>query len=476
MHKGLTALLLAMILSGCALGPDYERPAVDAPRAWRTQAGEARDAANAAWWRQLGDPVLDGLIAGALEENKDLAIAAARIQEYEGRLMVTSSDLFPHAQASGEGGRVRSSEKEGSLLSNFLENPRNKYQAVLGASWELDFWGRYRRAGEAARADLLSTEEARLAVALSVAAGVAGGYVTLRDLDSQLIIAKRTAEGQRSTMDLFEKRARGGVVSDLELNQVRSQYYQATSRIPNIEKLISQQENALCVLMGRNPGPIPRGKAIEELAVPAVPPGLPSELLERRPDIRQAEQNLVAANARIGEARALYFPSISLTGAYGWSSSKLSDLLSGSSRMWSYSGSATLPIFAGGAIRGQNIIAEAVQKEALLSYQKAIQNAFREVDDSLTNQRKTREQLQEQKSQVDALRGYARIARARFDNGYTSYLEVLDAERSLFDAEISFAQTEGTLFTDLVGLYKAMGGGWGVAGDTPSPPESTGDR
>ncbi|HOW99262.1 MAG TPA: efflux transporter outer membrane subunit, partial [Deltaproteobacteria bacterium] len=369
MHKGLTALLLAMILSGCALGPDYERPAVDAPRAWRTQAGEARDAANAAWWRQLGDPVLDGLIAGALEENKDLAIAAARIQEYEGRLMVTSSDLFPHAQASGEGGRVRSSEKEGSLLSNFLENPRNKYQAVLGASWELDFWGRYRRAGEAARADLLSTEEARLAVALSVAAGVAGGYVTLRDLDSQLIIAKRTAEGQRSTMDLFEKRARGGVVSDLELNQVRSQYYQATSRIPNIEKLISQQENALCVLMGRNPGPISRGKGIEELTVPAVPSGLPSELLERRPDIRQAEQNLVAANARIGEARALYFPSISLTGAYGWSSSKLSDLLSGSSRMWSYSGSATLPIFAGGAIRGQNIIAEAVQKEALLSYQ-----------------------------------------------------------------------------------------------------------
>lgn len=472
MRKALTALLLTMTLAGCALGPNYKHPAIDAPQAWRTEVSEAKDVANTAWWEQLGDPVLNDLITTALKENKDLKIAAARVEEYEGRLMVTRSDLFPQAEATGSGGRVHYSEKDGTVISQIVPDPRHTYQAALGASWELDLWGRYRRADEAARADLLSTDEARLGVILSIVSGVAGGYVTLRDLDSQLAIATRTAEGRKSTLDLFQKRAEGGVVSDLELNQVKSQYYQALARVPNIEKAVGQQENALCVLLGRNPGPIPRGRTLDQLTAPAVPQGLPSDLLERRPDIRQAEQNLVSANARIGEARALYFPSISLTGAFGWSSAHLSDLFNGPAKVWNYSGSATMPIFSAGAIRGQNVVASAGQREMLLTYQKTIQNAFREVDDSLSNQRLTRAQIDAQKNQVEALRAYARTARLRFDNGYTSYIEVLDAETSLFDAELSLSQTEGTLFTDLFGLYKAMGGGWQVGAVLAAPEEA----
>lgn len=471
MHRGMTVLLLGTILAGCALGPDYRRPAVEAPQAWRTEVKEARDVANTLWWEQLGDPVLNDLILTAIRENKDLKIAAARIEEYEGRLMVTRADLFPKAEASGKASRSRSSEKDNSLIANFIPNPRNQYQATLGSSWELDFWGRYRRADEASRADLLSTEEGRLGTILSVVSATASGYVNLRDLDNQLLIAQRTADGKESTMHLFEQRAKGGVVSDLELSQVKSQYYQAAARIPSIEKMIGQQENALCILLGRNPGPIPRGKAIHELIPPSVPSGLPSDLLERRPDIRQAEQNLISANAHVGEAKALYFPDISLTGAFGWSSPHLSDVFNAPSRVWSYGGGVTAPIFAGGAIRGQNKVAQAVQKETLLAYQKTIQNAFREVDDFLTNQRRSREQLEAQKMQVNALRDYARIARARFDNGYTSYIEVLDAERNLFDAELSYSQTQGTLFIDLVSIYKAMGGGWVTEANKLSAPQ-----
>lgn len=471
MRKGFIVLSLGIILAGCAIGPNYKRPEAETPQAWRTEVKEARDTANTAWWEQFGDPVLDDLIHTALRENKDLMIAAARIEEYEGYLMVTRADLLPRAEASGTAAKQHLSEKDDSLISRFLPNPHNSFQATLSAAWELDLWGRYRRADEASRAQLMSTEQARLGVILSVVSSVASGYINLRDLDNQLIIAKNTADGRKSTLDLFLNRAKGGVVSDLEVNQVKSQYAQALARIPAIEKGIGQQENALCILLGRNPGPIPRGKTIDTLILPVVPTGLPSDLIERRPDIRQAEQNLIAANANIGVARSLYFPSISLTGAFGWSSSDLSDLFKDPSRVWSYGGSLTAPIFAGGAIRGQNKAARAVQKETLLGYLKTVQNAFREVDDSLSNQRRSREQLGAQKMQVDALKNYARIARARFDNGYTSYLEVLDAERSLFDAELSFSQTEATLFIDLIGLYKAMGGGWAVEADKLTEPQ-----
>jgi multidrug efflux system outer membrane protein len=294
---------------------------------------------------------------------------------------------------------------------------------------------------------------------------VASAYVNLRDLDTQLEIARRTAKSRGESYDLFQLRFRGGVISELELSQVKSEYEQALSLIPFIEKTIAQQENALSVLLGRNPGPIPRGKTIDEFVLPAVPGGLPSDLLANRPDIRQAEQDLIAANARIGVARSLYFPTISLTGLFGFASTDLSNLFTGPARTWSWAAPLTAPVFTGGAIRGQVKSAEAVQQQALLRYQQFIQTAFGEVEDALIDQKRSREQLAIQAQQVESLRNYARFARLRFDNGYTSYIEVLDAERSLFNAELSQAQTKGVLFQALVNLYKAMGGGWVVEAD-----------
>ena len=294
---------------------------------------------------------------------------------------------------------------------------------------------------------------------------MASSYVNLRDLDKQLEIAKQTADGREEGYKLFKLRFEGGIISLLELSQVKSEYEEALSRVPVYEKLIAQQENALSVLLGRNPGPIPRGKSIDELVLPSIPAGLPSDLLANRPDILQAEQNLVAANANIGVAKAQYFPTISLTGLLGYASNDLSKLFTSSGFTWAYGAPITVPIFTAGAIAGQVKAAEAVQQQLVIRYQQAIQTAFREVDDALVDQKRSRETLEAQGQQVGTLMQYARIARLRFDEGYTSYLEVLDAERSLFNAQLSYAQTQGTIFQSLVNVYKAIGGGWVVEAD-----------
>ncbi|HEX9024775.1 MAG TPA: efflux transporter outer membrane subunit, partial [Geobacteraceae bacterium] len=282
----------------------------------------------------------------------------------------------------------------------------------------------------------------------------------LLDLDRQLEIARNTAKSHEESFRIFTLRFKEGYVSDLEISQVKSEYERALATIPTIEKAIAQQEDALSLLLGRNPGPIKRGTGIDGLGLPAVPAGLPSELLERRPDIRQAEQQLISANAQIGAAKAQFFPSISLTGMFGWESIRLSKLFTGPARIWTYAASASQPIFTGGAISEEVKAARAFREEALQSYQKTIQGAFRDVDDALIDQKRTREQLEAQARQVEALRTYASTARLRYENGYTSYIEVLDAERSLFDAELSYTQTRGGLFLALINLYKAMGGGW----------------
>jgi multidrug efflux system outer membrane protein len=292
---------------------------------------------------------------------------------------------------------------------------------------------------------------------------VANSYVSLRSLDKQLATSRQTAAGREQSYQLFKLRFEGGVVSQLELNQMKSEYEAALASIPVYEKAVAQQENALSVLLGRNPGAIPRGKSIDELTFPAVPAGLPSDLLANRPDIRRAEQDLVAANANIGVAKARYFPSISLTGLFGVASADLSTLFTSPAQTWSYAVPVSMPIFTAGAIAGQVKAAEAYREQLLLRYQQAIQNAFREVDDALVDHQRSREQLSAQGRQVEALREYARIARLRFDEGYTSYLEVVDAERSLFSAQLSSAQTQGAIFQALVNIYKAMGGGWLVA-------------
>lgn len=475
MGKALLTLVMVFFLAGCMVGPDYKRPTTDNPTTWRLEEQAAKDTANTSWWHQFNDPVLNHLIDEALKQNLDLKIATARIEEYVGRYWVGRSGLFPQIGADGEAGRNRISEEGATPISSQVENPADFYQGVIYGSWEIDLWGKLRRATEASRADLLATQEARQGVILSLVSAVANGYIALRDLDKQLEVAIQTAKSREDSYKLFKLRYEGGVISELELNQVKSEYEQALATIPQIQKLVVFQENALSQLLGRNPGPITRGKSMDELVLPSVPAGLPSDLLEKRPDIRQAEQTLIAANARIGVARAQYFPTISLTGLFGWASADLSELITGSAQVWSWGGVLTAPIFTGGRIQGQAKAAEAIQQEALFGYQNTIKTAFRDVDDALVNQRRTREQLEAQQRQVDALREYARFARLRYENGLTSYIEVLDAERSLFSAELGYAQTQGVLFSSLVNLYKAMGGGWVVEADKLTVPTPVAD-
>jgi len=460
MRKVIVFLFFALFVSGCMMGPNYQRPDVDTPQTWRFEDKEAKDVANTAWWKQFNDPVLNELITISLQENKDVKIAAAVIEEFMGRYGVVRAPLYPQIGAGAIAGRDRATEEGPAPMSSAVENPANNYQVFLNVSWEIDLWGKLRRATEAARADLLSTEEARRTIILSLVTSVAGAYINLRDLDKQLEIAKQTAKAREDSYKLFKLRFEGGVISELELSQVKSEYEAALAAIPLLEKTIIQQENTLSVLLGRNPGAIQRGKTVDDLVLPCIPAGLPSDLLVNRPDIRQAEQNLISANAQIGVARAQYFPTISLTGLFGWASTDLSDLFSGPAKTWSWAVPVAAPIFTGGAISGQVKAAEAIQHQTLVRYQQVIQNAFRETEDSLVDQRKTKEQLQTLKQQVGSLTDYAQIARLRYDNGYTSYIEVLDAERSLFNAQLTYAQTQGVLFQAMINLYKAIGGGW----------------
>jgi len=457
--------LLALAFGGCTVGPNYVRPAVDTPPSWRITDAEAMDLANTAWWGQFDDPVLDNLVRVALRENLDLQIAAARVDEFAGRYGFVRADLFPQAGANAAAGRQRFTKETGNTNSPGTNFTLNSYSGTLGATWELDVWGRIRRATEAARADLVGSEEGRRAVILSLVGSVAGSYVNLRDLDRQLEISKETATSRGESLALFKLRFEGGFTSEVEYAQVKSQYEEAMATIPAVEKAITRQENALSVLLGRNPGPIPRGKTIDQLVLPSIPAGLPSDLLERRPDILRAEQTLIAANARIGVAKAAYYPAIGLTGFLGSASADLSNLFTGPAQVWNYNAPVSMPIFTAGKIAGDVKAAEAIRRQALAGYRQAIQAAFREVDDALVDQARTREQLTAQARQVQALQKYLELARLRFDNGYASYLEVLDAERSLFNVQLSYTQNQGVLFQAMIDLYKAMGGGWVTEAD-----------
>jgi outer membrane protein, multidrug efflux system len=470
--KKAIVLLVAVVLTGCMVGPNYQRPSVDIPQTWRFEDKEAKEVANTAWWEQFNDPALNELIEIALKENKDLKIAAARIEQFVGQLQTTRAPLFPQIGAGGSAGRQRVSELTGASPLEGVSSASptfNTYQVFLNASWEIDLWGKVRRASEAARANLLSSEEGRRSVILTLVTSVASSYINLLSLDKQLEVTRRTTESYKKAYDLFKLRFEHGIVSQLEVNQTKSQYEQALANVPFFEKTIAQQENALSVLLGRNPGPIPRGKSLDELNLPTVPAGLPSALLVNRPDIRQAEQDLVAANANIGAAKAQYFPSISLTGMFGYASSDLSRLFVGPGMMAGLAAPVVAPIFTGGAISGQVKSAESVQQQALIRYQQVIQTAFQDVDNALIDQRRTREQLTLLAQQVQSLREYVRFGWLRYDNGYVSYLEVLYAENLLYTAELTRTGVQGTLFEALVNCYKAMGGGWVAKADEMTP-------
>jgi multidrug efflux system outer membrane protein len=467
----LSACAALLALSGCLLGPDYARPKVDVPATYRFAQGEAAEIANVAWWEQFQDPVLDQLIATALQENRDVKIAAARVDEFRGQFVTTRSGLFPQIGAGADASRQRASAAAGIPIPNGVSPIYNQFDATVSVAWEIDLFGKVRRQTEAARANLLASEEGRRATILTLVGSVASAYINLRNLDRQLEIAKETVQSRDESVRVFTLRFKGGEVSQMELAQSQSEYEAARATIPQIEMQIGQQENALSVLIGKNPGAILRGRELSTLGTPPIPDGLPSDLLERRPDLLQAEQTLVSENALIGAAKALYFPSISLTGMFGTVSSQFSNLFTGPARVWSFAGSVAQPIFTAGNISGQVHQAEARQQEALFAYEKSIQVAFQEVEDALISVQKTHEQLAVVGNQVEALRTYARLASLRYEGGYTSYIEVLDAERSLFNAQLNYTQTQGAELTSFVNLYKAMGGGWVLAAEKLSYPQ-----
>ncbi len=467
MARRLAALSLALISSAaCALGPNYKRPEVPVPPTWRDlPTAEAESLANAPWWEVFQDPTLQELVRIALQENKDLKIAVERVEEARARYGFTKADLWPQVDLNAVAGRLRFNA--GSLVhtpegEGKAGPTETSIFAVTGdLSWELDFFGRIRRATEAQRALFLGTQEARRSAVLTLVSDVASAYLELRDLDLQLEIARRTIGTRVESLQLAKDRFEGGLTPEVDMRQAEAELHRVEAIIFDLERLIAAKENELGVLLGRNPGPVLRGVSVSEQKMPeAVPAGLPAALLERRPDIREAEQQLAAATANIGQAKALLFPRIALTGAFGFTSTDIDTLFEGPSKSWNIIGNLLQPIFNAGKNKRRVEITESQQRQTLYAYERTILQAFRETDDALTAYRKTGEQRLAQGSRVLAERKVLELAELRYKGGVAAYLEVLDAQRSLFGSEMDEAQAIGAHLTSLVRLYKALGGGW----------------
>ena len=461
--------LIVMGVVGCKVGPNYERPDIDTPAAWRIEYPAAADVANTKWWEQFGDPALNDLIDTALRENRDVRIAAARIDQFIGALVATRSQLFPQIGYGADAGRQQASRVGVPPIPPGGDAEFSLYQASLGAAWQIDLFGRVQRLSEAAQARVYASEQAKRGVVLSLVTSVAANYVALRALDRQLEVAQATANNFGETARIFDLRFKSGIVSMTEVTQIRSQYKLALAAIPAFEQAIAAQENLISILLGRNPQAIARGKSIDELIPPAIPAELPSALLQRRPDIMQAEQNLIAANANIGATRALYYPNLSLTGALGSVSTDIDDFLTSPARAWLLAAGLAGPIFTFGGISGQVHSAQAQEREALNFYQQTILNALREANDALVGSQKKVEEVAMQRERVDALREFARLSRLKFDSGVAGYLEVLIAENELFAAELSSVSLRAAQYTQLINVYRAMGGGWVDIADSLTP-------
>ena len=465
------AALIAAVLAGCmTVGPDYKRPQVDTPEQW--PGATAADTISPMWWKVYGDPVLDQMIDEALVHNLDLRRAIARVDEARAALGITRADQYPGVTAKAAASRNRISQETLITVPPGVDPKYNDYQATLNASYEIDFWGKYRRATEAARAELLGSQFNREAVRLALVSDVAKGYFRLRALDAQVAITQRTVSTRQASTALQRLRFDAGVASEFELRQVEAEAARAESLLPSIEQQLAAQETALAVLLGRSPRaivgqPVERGSAMDALtAPPSVPSGLPSEILERRPDLRLAEQTLVAANARIGQAKAAYYPSISLTGFFGAESATLSGLFDAQARFWQVAGSAAQTVFDAGRTRSQVGAAEARQQQALAQYQSAIQNAFKDALDALVAQRKAREVAEAEQKRIDALQSSMKLAQLRYDNGISSLLDVLDTERSLLDAQLNRVEAQRAQLAATADLFKALGGGWDGSPDS----------
>jgi multidrug efflux system outer membrane protein len=467
MKRCIILLSVALLTTGCTVGPRYKRPAVEIPGSYREtvaeQAGQQQTAAQQSvplgeqkWWDVFQDEQLRTLIRTALQQNYDLRIAASRVLEARAQLGITRADQFPTLNA---GAAIADSRTAQASFIPAFETSTGQVNA--SAIWELDFWGKFRRATEAAQANLLATEWARQEVVSTLIANVAAAYFQLRALDLQLEISKRTLQSRKESLGLTRVLADGGSTSLLDVRQAEQLVFTASTEIPVLEQQIKQQENFLNTLLGQNPGDVTRGTSLsEQRQPPEVPPGLPSELLERRPDIRQAEEQLITANAEIGVARAAYFPQISLSGTGGFQSSALSNLFTGPAGVWNFGASVTQPIFTAGRLRSGVRLAEARQKTALLVYQQSIQGAFRSVSDAFVAYRKTREFRVQEELLFQSAQEAARLSRLRYTGGVTGYLEVLTNETNAFSAELTVVQAHQNELLALVQLYEALGGGW----------------
>jgi multidrug efflux system outer membrane protein len=459
-----TALVATALASCMTVGPNYKRPQADLPEQWPGAA--ATEAVSATWWKMYGDSVLEQMVDEALVHNLDLRRAIARVDEARAALGITRADQYPGVSANASASRNRASTETILAVPPGVDPKYSDYRATLNASYEIDFWGKYRRATEAAQADLLGSQFNREAVRLALITDIARGYFNLRALDAQVAITRRTVSTRQASTALQRVRFEAGVASEFDLRQVEAEAAQAQALLPTIEGQLAQQETALALLLGRSPRaivgqPIERGAAMEALTVPpSVPAGLPSEMLERRPDLRQAEQNLVAANARIGQARAAYYPSISLTGFFGAESTSLSNLFDAQARIWQFAGSAAQTVFDAGRTKSQVGVAEARQQQALAQYQSSIQSAFKDALDALVIQRKARESMEAEQLRIDALQSSMKLAQLRYDNGISSLLDVLIAERALLDAQLNRVAAQRAQLAATADLFKALGGGW----------------
>ena len=456
-------LLAGSLLASCTLGPNYKRPVVETPAVHRGAPGATPESlADVKWFELFHDDRLTALVSTALKDNFDVRIAAERVQQARAAYGITRADQFPTVGVSADAIAARSS-KSGSnkFIPANADTSVSYVDAGFTLNWELDVWGRLRRLNEAARADYLATDEARRGVITTLVADVTQAYLSLRGLDLQLEIAQRAKDVATNSMQLIDERRTAGVASGLDVHQAEQLLYTATGQIADLERSITQAENALSLLLGHVPGDIERGQTLEAFqAPPSVPAGLPSALLARRPDILQAEQALIAANARIGAVKADYFPRISLTGFFGGQSRALTDLLSGPARLATAGLGAAGPIFDAGRTRSNVKLAESIQREAVLNYQRVIYTAFRDVADSLTEYTKTTQQRTEQERLVAALRASVALSTQRYRGGLDSYLPVLDAQRNLFEGALELAQLRQRELTAIVQLYRALGGGW----------------
>jgi len=458
----LLGILAVLVLeAGCLMGPKYKRPTVDVPQEYRAPAPQQPAApaslGNEEWWQVYQDPVLTQLIHTAIAQNYDVRIAAARVLEAQAQVGITRANQLPSANVGAD----VFSQQNAKVTNLFPAYQVNGGELNLSVIWNLDFWGKYRRQTEAARAQLLATEWGQRAVLSSLVANVATAYFQLRALDSQLEISQHTLASRQQSLKLTQVLESHGSGSGLDVSQAEQLVYTASETIPDLERQIQQQENVLSVLLGENPQSVPRGRALTEQAVPeGVPSGLPSELLERRPDIRQAEQIMVAANAQIGVAKASFFPSLSLTGLGGLESNALHQFISQPSETWYGALNVSQPVFQGGALRSGLRLARANWQEAVFSYQQTVQNALEQVSNSLVASQKNREFREQQELLTNAAQRTNQFSEVLYKNGGASYLQVLTSETNYFSAELNLVQAQLNERLALVQLYQALGGGW----------------